>query len=108
VSRKGVVSLFCGSYAESGVTGECGAKSTRRLRVPKAARSAVLKLRAKTFQASAGKPVKVKFRLSRTSMRMLKKAKKVRMVGTVSARDAKGNPSPAVPFRFTLKAPRRK
>lgn len=104
-SRRGVVTLFCGRYDEAGVSGRCGAKSTRRLKVPAASRSAVLKLGTKSFQATAGKPVKVRFRLSRTGLRMLKKAKKVRMRGSVSVTDAKGNPS-VVPFRFTLRAPR--
>lgn len=105
VSRKGVVSLFCGRYDEPGVSGRCGAKSTRTLRVPAARRSAVLKLSPRSFRATPGKPVKVRFRLSRTGLRMLKKAKKVRMRGSVSATDAEGNPS-TVPFRFTLKAPK--
>lgn len=104
-SRRGVVTLFCGRYEEAGVSGLCSARSARRLKVPGASKSAVLKLAARSFRATPGAPVRVKFRLSKTGMRMLKKAKKVRMRGSVSASDAKGNPS-KVPFSFTLKAPK--
>lgn len=106
VSKKGDVTIFCGQFDEPGVTGECGAKSAKKLKVASASRTAVLKLAAKSFQAAAGKPVKVRFRLNKASMRMLKRAGKVRMRGTVSARDSKGNASPLVAFRFTLKAHR--
>jgi len=108
VSRKREVRVFCGRFAEPGVTGFCGATSARRLKISRvggAARSAALKLRPKRFLAEQGRPVRIRFRLSRSAMRMLKRAKKVRMRGTVDARDASGNLTKA-PFRFTLKAPK--
>jgi hypothetical protein len=104
VSKNGDVTIFCGQFSEAGVTGECGAKSAKKLKVATASKSAVLKLAAKSFHATPGKPVKVRFRLKKASMRMLKRAGKVRMRGTVSARDSKGNASPLVAFRFTLKS----
>ena len=110
VSRRGVVRLFCGRFAEAGVSGVCGARSVRPLKVKvrasaEGSRSVVLRLRAKRFSASKGRPVMVRFRLSRSNLKMLKAAKKVRMRGTVDARDAKGNAT-KVPFGFTLKAPK--
>ena len=106
VSKKGDVTILCGQFDEPGVTGRCGARSVKKLKAAGASRSALLKLPAKSFHAEQGKPVKLKFRLKKASMRMLKAAKKVRMRGTVSARDSKGNASPAVSFGFTLKARR--
>ena len=108
VSKRGALTIFCGEFDEAGVTGECGARSVKKLKVATASRSAVLRLRAKSFTAASGKPVMVKFRLKKASLKMLRKAKKVRMRGTVSARDANGNATPAVNFRFSLKAPKRR
>ena len=48
----------------------------------------------------------MKFRLGKSAMRMLRRAKKVRMRGTVAARDSKGNATPAVNFGFRLKPPK--
>ena len=110
VSRRGVVRLFCGRFTEEGVEGRCGARSTRALRLRvrasgRAVRSVVLRLAAKRFRAAPGRPVMLRFRLSRAGLKLLKGAKRVRMLGTVDARDAAGNPT-KVPFRFTLKAPK--
>ena len=106
VSRTGAVTLICGRFDEAGVTGECGATSVKKLKLASASRSALLKLRKKSFSARPGTPVKVKFRLSKKSMKMLKRARRVRMRGSVSARDAAGNTTPAVSFGFRLKAPK--
>jgi len=103
-SRKGVVRVFCGRFAEPGVTGLCGARSVRQLKVSRA-RLAILKLRSRRFAASPGSRVRLRFRLSKSAMKMLKGAKRARMRGTVEANDAKGNPT-KVSFRFTLKAPK--
>lgn len=105
VSKKGDLTLFCGQYDEEGVTGECGARSVAKLKLAGGSRSA-LKFAAKSFTAQSGEPVKVKFRLDKRGMRMLRTAKRVRMRGTVTARDAGGNATPAVAFGFTLKAPK--
>lgn len=106
VSRKGEVRVFCGRFTEPGVAGVCSARSARALRIGKvkASRAVVLRLGAKRFRAQPGQRVTPKFRLSKSSLKLLKAAKKVRMRGTVEARDAKGNLTKA-PFRFTLKAP---
>ena len=106
VSKKGDVTLVCGLFDETGVTGECGATSVKKLKIAGASRSALLKLKTKSFSARPGLPVKVKFRLSKKSLKMLKRARKVRMRGSVSARDAGGNATPAVSFGFKLKAPK--
>jgi hypothetical protein len=103
VSRTGAVTIFCGDYDE-GVTGECSATSAKKIKV--AGASKLLKLGKKSFSAGPGKPARIKFRLKKSGMKMLKKAKKVRMRGTVTARDSKGNTSPAAKFSFTLKAPK--
>ena len=105
VSKKGVVTVFCGDYDE-GVTGECSATSVKKIKVAGASKSSLLKLGKKSFSAGPGKPAKIKFRLKKSAMKMLKKAKKVRMRGTVTARDSKGNASPATKFSFRLKAPK--
>lgn len=106
VSRRGNVRVFCGRFSESGVTGFCGARSVRRLAASGAARrSAVVKLRRSRFRARAGRPVRVRFHLSKRAMRTLRRAKKVRMRGTVNARDATGNAT-RKSFRFTLRAPK--
>jgi hypothetical protein len=47
----------------------------------------------------------MRFRLTRAGLKLLKGARKVRMLGTVEARDASGNRT-KTPFRFTLKAPK--
>ena len=109
-SRSGAVRLFCGSFAEAGVEGRCGARSVRALRLKvnasgRAVRSVVLRLAAKRFRAAPGRPVMMRFRLTRAGLKLLKGARKVRMLGTVEARDASGNRT-KTPFRFTLKAPK--
>lgn len=106
VSRRGYVTLFCGAYDEPGVTGRCGARSVKRVKLAGSRRSALLKLGTKGFSAGPGKPARVRFRLGKTAMRMLRKASRVRMRGTVLARDSKGNASPKAAFSFSLKAPR--
>ena len=112
VSRKGEFRLLCGTFMEPGVTGACSAESVRRLVHVGATqgggrtrRSVVLKVRGKRFEAQPGRRVLVKFRLSKSSLSMLKAARKVRMRGTVSARDARRNLTRET-FRFTLKAPK--
>ena len=114
VSRKGEFRLVCGKFMEAGVTGACSAKSLRRLVQVRATRgggktrrSVVLKVRSKRFAAQSGRSVLVKFRLSKSSLRMLKAAKRVGMRGTVTARDARENVTRET-FRFTLKAPKRR
>jgi hypothetical protein len=96
VSRSGRFTLFCGRYAEP-VTGTCGGRALKRApRIP-----------AKSFSAPARRRVLVRVRLSRTSLGALERAKRVRMRGTVVARDRAGNRT-TVRFRFTLKAPKRR
>jgi hypothetical protein len=58
----------------------------------------------RSFRARAGARVVVRFRLSRTTLKRLSAARKVRMNGVVVARDARGNATTAR-FGFTLKAP---
>lgn len=112
VSRSGQVRLLCGRFTEAGVTGVCGARSARRLVQVKATeggltrRSVVLRLGSRRFRAASPRPVAVKFRLTRSNLKMLKAARKIRMLGSVAARDSSGNVT-RTSFRFTLKAPRR-
>lgn len=105
VSRKGVVTLICGRFTEAGVTGTCGARSAKRLRLKASRRRLTVRLRAKRFEAEQGRPVRRSFRLAPSTLRLLRAARKVRMRGTVNATDALGNKTTAA-FRFTLKAPR--
>jgi Tol biopolymer transport system component len=86
VSRRGRLRLFCGRFAEP-VTGSCGARG----------------LGTRAFTAPAGKRVKVSLRLSRRSLRRLNDVRRVRMRGTITARDTVGNAT-TVRFRFTLMA----
>ena len=92
VSRSGRLRLFCGRFAEP-VTGACGGRSVRP----------AMRLRTRSFTAPAGRRVMVRFRLSRGSLRRLSVRRKVRMRGTVIARDTLGNTT-RVRFRFTLRA----
>jgi Tol biopolymer transport system component len=96
VDRRGRFRLFCGRYSEP-VTGTCGGRSVRRKRT--------LRLGNRAFSAQAGRRAMVRFRLSRTGLARLKRAKRVRMRGVVVVRDAVGNATTAR-FRFTLKARR--
>ena len=105
VSRNGEVTLVCGRFMESGVTGQCGARSANRLRAKTSGRRVMLRLRAKRFRADPGRPVRRRFRLTKSSLKLLKAARKVRMRGSVKATDALGN-STTTAFRFALKAPK--
>ena len=109
VSRTGEVTLFCGRFTEAGVTGTCGATSVHPLVAAGASRrrrtGRSLTLGRRTFQAQSGRPVMVRFRLTKANLQMLAAAKTVRMRGSVSARDASGNATSAT-FGVTLKAPR--
>jgi Tol biopolymer transport system component len=102
VGRDGRFRLFCGRFAEP-VAGRCSGASARRAGAGKR-RTRLLKLGMRAFRARAGEPAIVRFRLSRASLKRLKAARKVRMKGTVVARDARGNATTAH-FGFTLKAP---
>lgn len=104
-TRNGEVWLFCGRYGEA-VAGTCGAQSATQVRTSgrRAAARSVLRLAAKRFQATAGRPVRLKFILTKASMKTLRAAKKVRMRGSVEVRDASGNVTRAS-FGLTLKAP---
>lgn len=110
VSRNGEVWVFCGVFAEESVSGICGARSARPVgqlktsRRGSAARRALLKLGARGFQAEPGRPVLLRFVLTKSSMKMLRAAGKVRMRGSVEARDPSGNATTAS-FGLTLKAP---
>jgi Tol biopolymer transport system component len=101
VGRDGRFRLFCGRFAEP-VRGRCGGASARRVGAKK--RTRLLQLGMRAFRARAGARVIIRFRLSRTSLKRLKAARKVKMNGTVVARDARGNAT-TVRFGFTLKAP---
>ena len=79
VSRRGRFRLFCGRYTEP-VTGTC---------------------RTKRFAAPAGRRVMVRFRLSRPALRKLARRGRLRLHGTVVARDLTGNAT-RVRFGFTL------
>ena len=105
VSRTGEVTLVCGRFTEAGVTGKCGARSAKPLQAKTSGRRRMLRLRGKAFRADLGRPVRHRFRLTRSDLKLLRTAGKVRMRGTVAARDALGNSTTAA-FRFTLKAPR--
>jgi Tol biopolymer transport system component len=103
VSRRGRFRLFCGRYAEP-VTGRCGGRSVRRVGAAQRA-ARLLLLGRRSFTVQTGQRAVVRFRLSRRNLRALKKAKRIRMRGSVTARDALGNAT-KVSFRFTLRAPR--
>lgn len=109
VSPNGEVWVFCGRFTEVGVSGSCGASSAGPLtqvgtsRPGKTARSIFLRLATKTFHAEPGRPVMLKFRLTKSNLKMLIAAKTVRMSGTVDARDASGKFTSAS-FGLTLRA----
>lgn len=100
VSRGGYVRLFCGRFKEPGVTGRCGAMSSRA----RVSGARFGRLRAKFFRAQPGNPTFVRLHLSKSNRRILRTAKRIRMRGSVVAHDALGNTTSA-PFRFTLRAP---
>jgi len=106
VSSRGELTITCGVFDTPGVTGTCGARRAGQLEASSAATSTVLTLAAKPFRAERGKAVRVKFRLAKASMRSLKAMRSVRMLVTVSARDAAGHAVPAAPFTFTMRAPK--
>jgi hypothetical protein len=103
VSRRGRFRLFCGRYAEP-VTGRCGGRSVGRVGAAQGA-ARLLLLGRRSFTAQTGQRAVIRFRLSRRNLRALKKAKRIRMRGSVTARDVLGNAT-SVSFRFTLRAPR--
>ena len=102
VGRDGRFRLFCGRFTEP-VTGRCGGASKRRTSAGRP-HARLLYLGTRAFRARAGARVIVPFRLSRTGLKRLKAARKIRMNGTVVARDARGNTTTAC-FGFTLRAP---
>jgi hypothetical protein len=102
VSRTGRFRLFCGRFEEFGVTGTCTATSFRAVTAKEGGR--LLRLGTRSFRVEPGRPALVRFRLSKTNLRMLKAARRIRMRGSVLARDALGNTTQRT-FRFTLQAP---
>ena len=101
VSRKGVVVLLCGRVEQFGVTGTCGAAS----RAVTAA-GPKLALRPKAFRVERGEQIRVVFHLTRTRLRQVKAAGRLRMRGTVVARGALGNSSSRA-VGFTRAGPRK-
>lgn len=101
ISREGRFRLFCGSFEELGVTGTCSAMSSRAGTAKE--RGRFLRLGARPFRAEPGRPVFARFRLSKTNLRMLEDARRIRMRGSVLARDAVGNTTRRT-FRFELRA----
>jgi hypothetical protein len=98
VSRAGSLKLFCGRFELAGVTGTCGAMSTRA--------AAPLELRPKAFRAGAvGMGVRVRFYVSARVRKRIRAARRIRMRGTVVAMAATGSKTTAT-FAFTLKAAR--
>jgi Tol biopolymer transport system component len=95
VSRRGRFRLFCGRFREP-VTGTCGGRSAHRR---------ALRLGVRSFTAPAGRRVMVGFRLPPPALRRLAQRQRVRMRGTLTARDALGNAT-TVGFRFMLKRAR--
>jgi hypothetical protein len=110
VTRTGRFQLFCGRYSEP-VTGTCRARSTRPVGTTRFSDSRgvaprrILRLAAKPFRTPARRRVLLRFRLSSRDLAALKAARRVRMRGTLIARDHAGNPT-RVSFRFTLVAPK--
>ena len=110
VSPTGRFQLFCGRYSEP-VTGSCTARSTRPIGTTSLAGGRgvsprrMLRLPAKPFSAPAGRRVRLRFRLSSRDLVALTAARRIRMRGTLIARDRPGNRT-TVSFRFTLRAPR--
>lgn len=103
VSSGGRFRLFCGRYTEP-VSGRCGGRSATRVAAAQR-RGRVMTLGRRSFRARADQRVLVRFRLSRRHLKALVKARRIRMRGSVTARDAFGNATTAG-FRFTLEAPR--
>jgi Tol biopolymer transport system component len=110
VSPTGRFRLFCGRYREP-VTGTCAARSRRPIATTRldsgrgGAARRILRLAAKRFSAPADRRVLLRFRLPPRDLETLGAARRVRMLGTLTARDRRGNPT-TVSFRFTLLAPR--
>ncbi len=64
-----------------------------------------LRLGPRPFRAEPGRPTFASFRLSKANLRMLEAARRIRMRGSVLARDALGNTTRRT-FHFTLRAPK--
>jgi hypothetical protein len=96
VARGGRFGVRVGPFAED-VTGVVAATGRKR------ATRRVLKLAPRSFEAKAGQSPIVRFRLSRKGRRLLAKRSRIRMVATVTARDALGNATTKT-FAFTLRA----
>lgn len=102
VAANGSFKLFCARLGASDVTGTCGLVSRRSLRLGQAP---LLALAAKPFRGQAGQRVVVRFHLTASKLRRLKRAVRLRMRVSVAASDLLGNRS-ALTFGVTLKAPR--
>jgi hypothetical protein len=96
VARSGRFGFRVGPFAEN-VTGVVAATARKR------ATRRRLKLGPRSFEAKAGQRPVVGFRLSRKGRRLLAKRRRIRMVATVTARDALGNATTRT-FAFTLRA----
>jgi hypothetical protein len=96
VARSGRFGFRVGPFAEDVVgvvAARAGKRSTRR----------ALKLAPRSFEAKAGQKPIVRFRLSRKGRRLLAERRRIRMVATVTARDALGNATTKT-SAFTLRA----
>lgn len=96
VARSGRFGLRVGPFAED-VAGVVAARARKR------ATRRRLKLGPRSFEAKAGQSPVVGLRLSRKGRRLLAKRRRIRMVATVTARDALGNATTKT-FAFTLRA----
>jgi hypothetical protein len=96
VSRGGRFRFRVGPFAED-VTGVVAARARRR------ATRRALKLAPRSFEAKAGQRPIVRFGLSPRGRRLLATRGRIRMVATVTARDALGNATTKT-FAFTLRA----
>ena len=97
VARSGRFGFRVGPFAED-VTGVVAARARKR------ATRRRLKLGPISFEAKAGQRPVVGFRLAPKGRRLLARRRRVRMVATVTARDALGNATTKT-FAFTLRAP---
>ncbi len=102
-SATGVFNLRLGKASEDG-TGTVSLKTDGKVQI---AAKKVLGLGVKSFQLLAGEDTIVRMKLAAKAKKTLVKRKKLKVIATITMRDALGNPTVQT-YKFTLKAPKKK
>ena len=103
-SSRGLVLFRVGPVREP-VSGVVRLKTSGKVLTGARGRRSVLALGGRFLQAASGKQAMVRIQLTRSSLAVLRRNRRMKVQATVTLRDAAGN-STTLTYRFTLRAPR--